>query len=177
MRISERQIAITDVETSGLDSEIHEILEIGLMLVNRQTFEITDFLDVKVQPEHLETADEIALKVNGYNAVDWQNAQTLQTALSLYSEKTKDAIFYAYNVKFDWAFILEAFKKTGVKNLLSGYRVDLLRMARRKLRHSGLKKFKMDEVAKHFGISEEPKPHRAFTGTMIAYEIYMKLVL
>lgn len=176
MKMLERPIAITDVETTGLDSTIQEIVEVGLVLVNQQTLEIIETLDVKVQPEHLETATEFALKLNGYNATDWQNALTLQVAMSLYGEKTKDAIFCAHNVTFDWSFILEAFKKTGVKNLMDYHRVDLFTMAWMKLRNSGLEKFNLNKIAKHLGIPEEPMPHRAINGTMVAYEIYKRLV-
>ena len=176
MKILERPIAITDVETTGLDEIIQEIIEVGLVLVNQQTFEIIDTLDVKVWPEHLETATEFALKLNGYNAANWQNALTLQTAMVLYSKKTKDAIFCAHNVTFDWSFILEAFKKTGVKNSMDYHRVDLFTMAWMKLRNSGLEKFNMNEVAKYLGIPEEPIPHRAINGSMTAYEIYKRLV-
>lgn len=176
MKILERPIAITDVETTGLDPTIQEIVEIGLVLVNQQTLEIVDTLDVKVRPEHLETATEFALKLNGYNVADWQNALTLQIAVTLYSEKTKGAIFCAHNVTFDWSFILEALKKTGVKNLMDYHRVDLFTMAWMKLHNSSLEKFNMNEVAKYLGIPEEPMPHRAINGTMTAYEIYKRLV-
>ncbi|MDO8623992.1 MAG: 3'-5' exonuclease [bacterium] len=176
MKILERPIAITDVETTGLDPASQEIVEIGLVLLNQQTLEIVDILDVKVQPEHLETATEFALKLNGYNATDWQGALTLQGAMALYGEKTKDAIFCAHNVTFDWSFILEAFKKAGVKNLMDYHRVDLFTMAWMKLRNSGIEKLNLNEVAKYLGIPEEPMPHRAINGTMTAYEIYKRLV-
>ena len=176
MKILERPIAITDVETTGLDPTIQEIVEIGLVVVNQQTLEMLDTLDVKVRPEHLETADKRALELNGYNEADWQNALTLQAAMSLYSDKTKDAIFCAHNVTFDWSFILEAFKKTYVKNQMDYHRVGLFTMAWMRLRNSGLEKFNMNEVAKYLGIAEEPMPHRAINGAMTAYEIYKRLV-
>lgn len=177
MKISDRLIAITDLETTGFDSVRQEIIEIGLVLVNQQTLEIKDFLDVKVQPEHLETADPESLKFNGYNAADWQNASTIKAAMLLYSAKTRDAIFCAYNIVFDWPFILEAFKKTGVDILFDPYhRFDLPSMVWGKLQNSGLERLKMDKVAEYFGIPEEPKPHQAFTGAMMAYEIYKRLV-
>ena len=177
MKILERPIAITDVETTGLDPASQEIIEIGLVLINQQTLEIVDTLDVKVQPEHLETATEFALKLNGYNVADWQGALTLQEAMTLYGEKTKDAVLCAHNVTFDWSFILEAFKKTRVKNSMDYHRIDLFTMAWMKLRNSGLEKLNLNEVAKHLGIPEEPMPHRAIHGTMTAYEIYKRLVL
>jgi DNA polymerase III alpha subunit (gram-positive type) len=178
MRILERPVAITDIETTGLDPTIHEIIEVGLILINQQTLEIVDSLNVRVQPSHLETATEFALKLNGYNAADWQNALTLQEAMRLYGEKTKDALFCAHNVTFDWSFILEGFKKTGIKNLMDYHRIDLFlfTMAWIKLRNSGLEKFNMNEVAKCLGIPEEPIPHRAINGAMTAYEIYKQLL-
>lgn len=176
MKILERPIAITDVETTGLDPATQEIVEIGLVVVNQQTLEILDTLDIKVHPEHLETATEFALKLNGYNKPDWQNALTLQAAISLYGDKTKGAIFCAHNVTFDWSFISEAFKKTGVKDQMDYHRIDLFTMAWMKFRTSGLEKFNMNEVAKYLGIPEEPMPHRAINGTMTAYEVYKRLV-
>ena len=128
IRIFERPIAITDVETTGLDFAIQEIVEIGLVVIDQQTLEILNTLDVKVKPEHIETADDFALKVNGYNKTDWKDAITLKEAMSIYGEKTKGAIFCAHNVTFDWSFIFEVFKKTGVKNQMDHHRIDLFTM-------------------------------------------------
>jgi len=171
-----RPIAITDVEITGLDPTIQEIVEIGLVVIDQQTLEILDTLDIKVKPEHIETADEFALKLNGYNKTDWKNAITLKEAMSIYGEKTKDAIFCAHNVTFDWSFIFEAFRKTGIKNQMDHHRIDLFTMIWMKLRNLDFEKFSLNEVAKHLGIPEEPMPHRAINGTMTAYEIYKKLV-
>ncbi|TSA56819.1 3'-5' exonuclease [bacterium] len=175
--IFERSIAITDVETTGLDFAIQEIVEIGLVVINQQTLEILDTLDIKVKPEHIKTADEFALKLNGYNKTDWENAVTLKEAMSLYGDKTKGAIFCAHNVTFDWSFIFEAFRKTGIKNQMDHHRIDLFTMIWMKLRNLDFEKFNLNVVAKHLGIPEEPMPHRAINGTMTAYEIYKKLIL
>ena len=175
--IFERPIAITDVETAGLDFTIQEIIEIGLVLINQKTLKIIDTLDIKVKPEHIETADEFALKLNGYNEIDWKNAITLEEAMSIYGQKTKDAIFCAHNVTFDWSFVSEAFRKTGIGNKMDHHRVDLFTMIWMKFRNSSFGKFNLNEVAKRLGVPEEPMPHRAINGTMTAYEIYKKLVL
>jgi len=175
--IFERPIAITDVETTGLDFAIQEIIEIGLVVINQKTLEIIDTLDIKVKPEHIETADEFALKINGYNETDWKDALTLKEAMSIYGQKTKGAIFCAHNVTFDWSFIFEAFKKTGIENQMDHHRIDLFTMIWMKFRNSSFGKFNLNEVAKRLGVPEEPMPHRAINGTMTAYEIYKKLVL
>jgi len=177
IHIFERSIAITDVETTGLDFAIQEIIEIGLVVINQKTLEIIDTLDIKVKPEHIETADEFALKINGYNETDWKDALTLKEAMSIYGQKTKGAIFCAHNVTFDWSFIFEAFKKTGIENQMDHHRIDLFTMIWMKFRNSSFGKFNLNEVAKRLGVPEEPMPHRAINGTMTAYEIYKKLVL
>jgi len=175
-RIFERPIAITDVETTGLDFAIQEIIEIGLVVINQKTLEIINTLDVKVKPEHIETADEFAIKLNGYNETDWKNAITLKEAMSIYGGKTKDAIFCAHNMTFDWSFIFEAFRKTDVKDQMDHHRIDLFTMIWMKLQNSKCEKFSLNEAAKRLGVSEEPMPHRGINGAMTAYKIYKKLV-
>lgn len=173
--IYERRIAFTDVETSGLDSAIHEILEIGLVLVNQKTGEIIDTLDIKVKPEHIETANPEALKVNGYSEADWQDAVSLLDAMTLYSQKASDAIFCSHNVTFDWSFIAEAFKKAGLKSTLDYHRLDLFTLIWTKTQGTKIESFSLSKVAAFLGLPEEPLPHRAINGASTAHEIFMKI--
>lgn len=176
MSMAGRAIAITDIETTGLDPMVHEIIEIGLFVVNQDTLEVMDKIDLKVRPEHIETAQAAALKVNGYRAEDWNGAISLKEAMILFGEKTCGAIFCAHNVTFDWFFVHEAFRKTGVKNELDYHRIDLFTLAWAKLQKKGLEHFTMNAVAKYLGIPEEPSPHRAINGAALAGEIYKKLM-
>jgi DNA polymerase-3 subunit epsilon len=176
MEILDRPVAITDVETSGLDPARCEIIDIGMVLVDQHNLKVIDRLNLKVKPDHPEVFSEEARKINGYNESGWQHALGLPDVMEVYSRKTKDAIFCAHNVTFDWAFIEAAFKKTGVKNLMDYHRLDLLTMAWLKFRNSGLKRLNMNEVAKFLGIPEEPLPHRGINGAMTEYEIFKKIV-
>ena len=49
MDILDRSLAITDIETSGLDPIGHEIIELGLVLVNQKTFDIYEDLYPSIQ--------------------------------------------------------------------------------------------------------------------------------
>ncbi len=173
--IFERPIAFTDVETTGLDEIKHEILEIGLVLVDQQTGEVIDTLNLKVKPEHIETADETALKVNGYDAGDWRDAIPIIEAMALYGEKAKDAIFCSHNVTFDWSFIAAAFKKAGLKSTLDYHRLDLFTLIWAKTKGSNIESFSLSKVARFLGLPEEPLPHRAINGARTAHEIYKKI--
>ena len=175
--MTDRPLAITDCEMTGLDPRRHEIIEIGLVLAHPRTLDIIDTLDVKVKPEHIETADPDALKINGYNEGDWKDALTLQVALAQYATKTANGIFTAQNVSSDWSFIDAAFEKTQLWNRLDYHRIDTFAIAWAKLRHSGLKEFNLVSIAEFLGVPKEPLPHRAINGAMCAYEIYKKLML
>ncbi len=175
MNLQDRNIPITDLETSGDIFGVHEILEIGLVVVNQKTLEIIDTLNVKIKPEHIENAVPAALERNGYKKENWQNAVTLKDAVEQYASKTHDAIFYAYNVSFDWGFMSDAFRKTGVKNLMDYHRIDLMSMAYFKYKDQ-LKSLSFNAVSELIGIPKEPMPHIALNGAMQAYYLLKSLV-
>lgn len=177
MEFLKRPLAITDVEMTGLDYRIHEIVEIGLIVAEQKTLKILDEWTVKVKPRHIKTAAAEALKVCGYNKLDWVNAIGLKEAMEIYSKKTKNAIFVAQNSFFDWAFLSEAFKDTGVEDHTDYHRVDLFSIGwSRKNELKDLKSFKLSEMCKYFDIPEEPRPHRAINGARKAYEVLKVLM-
>jgi DNA polymerase III epsilon subunit-like protein len=174
--LSSRSIAITDIEATGLDPKSHEIIEIGLLVIDQQSFQVIDTLNVKIKPERIETASQESLAVNGYKESDWQEAITLNEAMRLYSDKTKEAVFCAHNITFDWSFINEAFCQTSVANQMDYHRLDLLTMAWTTLANEGVRFFNLNKLASYLSISEEPAPHRAINGARTAYEVFKKLV-
>ncbi len=179
MEFLKRPLAITDVETSGFDAPIHEILEIGLIVVDQKNLKILDEWTVKVKPRRIRTAAEKALKVCGYNKIDWLKAVDLKDAMKVYSKKTKNAIFLAHNSFFDWSFITEAFKQTGVEDYTDYHRLDLFSIAwglSRNKKLKGLAKFNLSELCKYFDIEPESSPHRALNGAYKALEVLKKLL-
>lgn len=171
-----RNIAITDVETTGLDCFTHEIIEIGLVVIKQPEMEIVSTLDVKIKPINIETGAEQALKLNGYNETEWKNALSLEKAMRIYAQKTDGAIFCAYNVLFDYLFIKEAFKKTGIRNTMDYHIIDIPTFVWFKLRNSNLEAMNLNKVAAFLGIPEEPSIHRGINGAKIAFKILKKLI-
>src|SRR3989344_2858521 len=195
-KLNERPIAMTDLETSGdmpcgcpahtRDPQFsnqtkdwgklgHEILEIGLVVFDQSTFEILSTYEAKVKPLHIENAVPAALERNGYKEEDWQTAIFLEQAMQVYGEKTKDCIFCAYNVSFDWSFVNQAFWQNKIQNPMSTRenhdRLDLLSIAWER----GLKKEKnlsLQNACQLFGVPSEPFPHSALNGAMTAYELF-----
>ena len=171
-----RNIAITDLETTGLSLDKHEIIEIGLVLVRQPGLEIIETWETKVKPVHPETANQEASKINGYTPLEWSNAIGLREALMIYSQKTKEAIFCAYNVLFDYTFLQKAFKETGVSNLMDYHGIDIPSLVWQKLRKTEHNRMKLNLTAEYLGVPKEPEIHRAINGAMIAYQVLRKLV-
>lgn len=190
--ILERPLAFTDVETTGLDpirfyvdlyrrplfvEPWHEIVEIGLILVDQDTLTIQQIMDFKVKPEHPEMVSPEALQVNGYNEAEWRDAPDLASVMRLYGQLTEGAMIANQNVTFDCNFIDAAFKMTGVECKMDYHKIDIFSMAWGKLRNCGLQYFNLDGIAEFFGMPKEPLPHRAINGAMRAFEVYNKKLM
>jgi len=168
MVFASRRLAITDIETSGVDPNSHEILEIALLVVHQHSLDVLDTLELKVRPDHIESASPTALVHNGYNEADWANAVSLPEALRLYASKTKDAVFCSHNVTFDWGFLARAFSHTGVRHEMDYHRIDLFTAAWALLGGERPADLRLDTIALHLGIEPEPVPHRALGGVWTA---------
>lgn len=169
-------IAFTDLEMTGVDPLRHEIIEIGLVIADRTTLEVRAELDIKVKPQHLETADPASLAFAGYREEEWKDASPLPNALKEYAQLVHGSIFAAWNAPYDWIFLASAFRKTGIENPLDYHTLDVFSLAFEKL---GTKPdanvFRLPKLCRYLDIPKEPIPHRAINGARIAYEVYKKL--
>lgn len=175
LNFKNRNIAITDLETTGLSLEKHEIIEIGLVLVRQPSLEIIETWETKVRPIHPETADKEASKINGYTPLEWSEAIGLKEAMMIYTQKTKGAMFCAYNVLFDYLFIYKAFNQTGVRSLMDYHGIDIPSLVWEKLKGTEHNRVKLNLTAEYLGIPKEPEIHRAINGAMTAYRVLKKL--
>jgi DNA polymerase-3 subunit epsilon len=181
--MKKHNLAFIDLETTGLSAERQEIIEIGCVVMRQVPkagrgcqLELVSELDLKVKPEHIETAEPEALRVNGYNSGDWLFAADLSQALKALNEKAAGAVMISHNITFDWSFLERAFIKTGVPNMLASVRLDLLSMAFAKLYHDErVQRFNLRALAEHFGLKNE-QAHTALSDIRTSVEIYKKLL-
>lgn len=172
--LNEHPLAFTDLETTGDVFGEHEILEIGLVVADQKNLEIIDTLNIKVKPLNIKNAIPAALQRNGYKPEDWQDAVALKEAMEQYTQMSKGAIFCAYNATFDWGFLNEAFRKTGIKDMMDYHRLDLLSIAwERGMKEKGSWSLRL--ACEMFGVPPEPPIHRALNGAMTCFNLYKKL--
>jgi DNA polymerase-3 subunit epsilon len=176
--ILSQPLAFIDVETTGFDSETAEIIELGVVIAKMKegVLVVTDQLDVKIRPEHIEQADPQALRVNGYNEADWLFAVDLKDAMKTFADKTDGAIFVAHNLTFDYSFISQAFKKTGIENKMHYQKLDTITLAFGMLKdNDDMNKLSLKALTEFYGI-ENKKAHSAFADTYATYELFKKLM-
>jgi len=181
--MKKHNLAFIDLETTGLDPNKHEIIEIGCIVARQVsqngqgcTLEKIEEFEIRVKPEHLETAEPEALRINGYNETDWVFASDLAQALKTLSDKTEGAMMIAHNLTFDWSFLEKAFAKTGVLNKMDFHRIDLLSVAFARLYHeTKVDKFSLRALTEYFGLTNE-RAHTALADIRVSFEVYKKLL-
>lgn len=167
--------AFIDIEATGLNLREHEVIEIGVVITDPELNIIEEF-DVKIKPEHIESADPVSLKVSQYNEEDWGSAVSLEEAMKVFAMKVEDCIMVGHNVAFDAGFIEHAFNKTGIQNPMHYHKLDTVSVAWAKMHNDPeLERFSLHELCLKFDIKNE-RAHTALSDARATYELYKKLM-
>lgn len=168
-------LAFVDIETTGLDVTMHEIIEIGCVITT-PSLEVIEEFELKIKPEHIENANPVALKINHYNEADWLDAVPLDQGMQIFAEKVKDCIMVGQNIAFDAGFIEYAFSKLDIANTMHYHRLDTISIAWAKFHDDqDLQHFSLREMCLRFGI-ENKKAHTGLGDARATYELYKKLM-
>ncbi len=171
-------LAFIDIETTGISRDTGEIIELAAVITKMKDGElvVTDQVDIKIKPRHVETADPQALRINGYNEADWLFAIDLADAMKVFAEKTKGCIFVAHNVTFDYAFIEKAFIDVGLENQMHFHKLDTISIAFAVLNaNEDINRYSLHALAEYYKI-ENKKAHSAFADAYATYEVFKKLM-
>lgn len=174
--LRERPLIFLDIESTGLEVQKHEIIEIGALKVEpKRPFKILQEISLKVKPQHLEKADKIALKIVGFNQEVWKEAVSLKEALEKLEQFADHGVLVGYNVSFDWAILDKAYSSLGKQDPFYYHRLDVMPMAYLKLfGKRSLKRFSLAELGQFLGIKEENR-HHALDDARMTYNVFKKL--
>lgn len=159
---------VIDVETTGLDSDMSEILELGAIRVIEH--EIADTFSALVRPEGPIPAEITSLTGITQEMVSEQGS-ALQPLLEQFWAFVGQSPVVGHNLDFDLAFLKKASVRFGVSMPNVPIR-DTLKLARRKLRD--LPNHRLDTLAEHFDI-ERAQQHRALPDCIATFRVYEKL--
>jgi DNA polymerase III epsilon subunit-like protein len=168
-------LAFIDIETTGLNVLMHEIIEIGCIITDYK-LEVKEEFEIKIKPKKIENANKTALKINHYNEKDWEDAYQLKEALEILSKKVKDCIMVGQNVAFDSGFLEYNFAKNKLVNTMHYHRLDTISIAWAKFHNDkNFEHFSLREMCKYFEIKNE-RPHSALSDAQATYLLYKKLM-
>ncbi len=176
-------LAFIDTETTGTDANLHEIIELAVIIVKQTPregrgpkLEIIEECEWKIKMERPEKAEEQALRVNGYNEVDWMFAIDRKKAMQEFAKKTESCSFVSHNLVFDYAFIQKAFEETGVENRMHYAKLDTISMAFARLYDAPqADKFSLRALCELLKV-ENSKAHTALADTRALVDVYRKMM-
>lgn len=157
-----------DIETTGLDPEKDEILEIAaIKYIENNEAEVFSRA-VKVQNPLTKEISELTGITDDFLL---KNGMDIETALKDFWDFVGRAKLVGYNISFDMSFLRNVSIEHKIK-MQANKCIDILQLARRKVK--GTKNYKMSTVASALGI-EMVQKHRAESDCRLAFEIYHKL--
>jgi len=157
--------AVADLETTGLNADSSEILEIAAVLVEPDGSIISEF-SVLVKPEQRLPSDIIRLTGITQVQVD-EDGQPLSDALVAFLNHIGGRPVFFHNAPFDQRFLSVAFARSNIEFNNAVY--DTLPLARHAW--SSLVSYSLGALAKHIGAT--PPNHRALGDAQTALAVLL----
>ena len=156
---------IIDLETTGLDPINDRIIEIGAIKIGKEIKEYSAIIRQEIKiPEKIRDLTRIS---DG----DIKNGKDEEIAINELLDFIGQDSLVGYNINFDIKFINEALKRQG-KSKIKNMTYDVMKYVKNDKLF--LKNYKLETVAKEYGI-EEIVPHRAIGDTRIIQKLILKL--
>lgn len=158
--------AIVDLETTGTSASNGRITEVGIVLFDGE--KIIDSFESLVNPER-----SIPWEITRITGISNEMVQTAPKFFEIAKEIveiTKDAIFVAHNVGFDYGFLRKEFAALGFT--FSRKKLCTVRLMRKVF--PGFRSYSLGNLIERYGISVENR-HRAMADALATTEL-LKLV-
>ena len=158
---------VFDIETTGLDPEFDEIIEIGAVKI-KDGIKIDTFNSL-IKPEY--EIDEFITELTGITNEMVENAPSIDEVLPKFMDFINDYIIIGHNVNFDINFIYDNLEELNISPITNDF-VDTLRISRRLIPE--LKHHKLSDLANYFNIDTNGS-HRSLKDVEITFEVLNNL--
>jgi DNA polymerase-3 subunit epsilon len=159
--------AIIDVETTGGTAERERITEIAIVL--HDGIKIMETFTSLVNPER--TIPYNITQITGITQEMVENAPKFYEIAKKIVEITQDAIFVAHNVRFDYSFVREEFRRLGYTFVRK--QLCTVRLTRQAFPDLG--SYSLGNLIIHFGIEVSAR-HRALADTLATTYIFERIL-
>jgi len=161
------KIAFVDVETTGLKSIRDRIIEIGIIRIenNKVVAKYKTLLNPQCYlPEDIEI-------LTGISHTKLQKAPLFSDVADTIYELLSGCVFAAHNVRFDYGFLKNEFKRINLKFAPK----QLCTVKLSKKLYPRLKSHNLDSIISNFKISTRYR-HRAYDDALVLWNFYKKLL-
>lgn len=164
---TDREWAFLDIETTGLNPESDEIIEIAVFIANEVEVKLSWSVLIKTEV----TVPAMITELTGITSEMLCNGNMdIICALKHLAEIIKERTVVCYNKKFDISFLQTAYRKSGLSCPI-GKVIDMLSLARKRVRD--VQNYKLGPLAEYFDIVYA-KQHRALADCEILYEVFVE---
>lgn len=158
-------ISFVDLETTGTSAQYNRIIEVGILKVDNGKV-VKEYKQL-INPQTY--IDPFITSMTGINAEMIANAPTFDEVKKEILEILVDSVFVAHNVRFDYGFLRNEFKRSGIN--FSSQHCCTVKLSRTLFpeweRHN------LDTVIKRFAIPVKER-HRAFDDAQALYTFWQK---
>jgi len=158
-------LSFVDIETTGTNPVSGRIIEIGILRVENNTLVKT--YKTLINPQTY--IDPFVQNLTGIRQESLDDAPTFEQIKDEVLEILKDSIFVAHNVRFDYGFLRNEYRRFDHSFSLKHF--CTVKLAR--LLYPGFAKYNLDSIIDRFKLSCENR-HRAFDDAKVLWEFYQK---
>ena len=159
--------AIVDIETTGGQATREKITEIAIVLHDGE--KIVDSFETLLNPER--SIPYFITQVTGINDEMVANAPRFFEIAKQVVKMTEGAVFVAHNVRFDYSFIQEEFRRLG----FTFVRQQLCTVKLSRKAFPGLPSYALGNLIKHFNIQVNAR-HRAMADVMATVDVFERIL-
>jgi len=159
-------LSFVDVETTGKSVAYGRIIEIGIIRV--ENGKIVKKYNSLVDPQ--DYVDPFVYSLTGITSNELSNAPPFGQIIDEVEELLEGSVFVAHNVRFDYGFVRNEFRRYGKSFSLKHF--CTVKLAR--LLYPRLKTYNLDSIISEFNISCSQR-HRALGDALAICEFYKKL--
>lgn len=179
-----KDLLLVDLETTGLDSDRHEIIQIAAVLLDKKTLKEKKVFSSYIRPRNWKRRDLASMKVNKISLSQVKNAPGLKEVLKKFKRIFGKNIILSYYVGvLDINFLLESFTKSRLLYPFDyhtfniwGLFFSFLAKKNQLKSKKDFAGFGLESLIKYFKIKPKGNLHNALTDARVEAEILRKIV-
>lgn len=175
---NKRNLLFVDTETTGLDADKFEIIDLAAVLTTPDNKTVLSSLEVKFRMERPDVAEKKALEVNGYNEIDWapeKCASDRNTVALQLLKMADDAVLIGHNVSFDERFLTTFLARLNHKPNWHYHKIDTVVLAWPLVISGKAKWLRLGDVCEALGI-KQTRAHSAMGDVESCRAVYTALL-